>query len=391
MKHSLFISFLLMLASACQEHSDKLVGKYQLELDGLKNTTNGELEVIGKPGDYFGKLTLFASRERTFEVGLEFEREDSLSFFMPGKGGFLRLVKRDSIWVGDFKYFGLKAKIIGKKVGDASQQLKLLTHHKPLAIGVISTSEEESFPSFDPDAQTLYFSRGGQIFFSKFSNSAWTEPRAISFSQDFNDSAPSLAPDGQSLLFSSNRPLPNTTFKKKNLWISHRENETWGEPNPLPTPINIDSLGDYHGAIAGNGNYYFVSYNRENGYGRSDLYTAVKKMDGSYQVMNIGESINTENSEADVFIAPDESYLLFASTSRDDSYGADDIYISFRDGDSWSAPKNLGPSVNSFAYEYGAWVDQKSGYLYFNSYRRGTSDIYRILLKEIKVFREILN
>ena len=52
-------------------------------------------------------------------------------------------------------------------------------------------------------------------------------------------------------------------------------------------------------------------------------------------------------------------------------------------------PKNLGHKVNSFAYEYGAWVDEENGYLYFNSFRRGSSDIYRIPLADLEVFREL--
>ena len=94
-------------------------------------------------------------------------------------------------------------------------------------------------------------------------------------------------------------------------------------------------------------------------------------------------------SEADIFIDPDEKYLLFASTDRTESYGADDIYISFNKNGVWQTPKNVGPKVNSYAYEYGAWVDAENGYLYFNSYRRGSSDIYRIALSELEIFNEI--
>ncbi|MEO0876709.1 MAG: flagellar motor protein MotB, partial [Bacteroidota bacterium] len=75
---------------------------------------------------------------------------------------------------------------------------------------------------------------------------------------------------------------------------------------------------------------------------------------------------------------------------REDSYGLDDIYISRNQVEGWSKPENLGPLVNSFAYEYGAWVDAKSGFLYFNSYRRGTSDIYRMPLRDVEPLRHLL-
>ena len=127
------------------------------------------------------------------------------------------------------------------------------------------------------------------------------------------------------------------------------------------------------------------------GYGRSDIYGSQADSNDSLVVTNIGTMINTTSSEADVYIDPLERFLLFASTNRNDSFGADDIYVSFREGISWSKPLNLGPKVNSYAYEYGAWVDEASGFLYFNSYRRGSSDIYRVALSDIDVLKEIVD
>lgn len=137
--------------------------------------------------------------------------------------------------------------------------------------------------------------------------------------------------------------------------------------------------------MSAKGNVFFVSYNRVGGFGRSDIYKGTPSNNG-YNVENLGNTINTKNSEADAFIDPEELFLLFASTNREDSYGEDDIYISFQVDGKWTAPKNLGPKVNSFAYDYGAWIDANKEYFYFNSYRRGSSDIYRIPLKEISAF-----
>ena len=172
------------------------------------------------------------------------------------------------------------------------------------------------------------------------------------------------------------------------MWKVNKTNNNWSSPKPLPFPINIDTLGDYHGAAIDTNIFYLISYNRIGGYGRSDIYSAKKNINGNFEINNLGKSINSENSEADVYIAPNEEYLLFASTGREDSYGADDIYISFRNGNTWQTPQNIGPEVNSFAYEYGAWIDQLDGFLYFNSFRRGTSDIYRIKLDKLNIFKE---
>lgn len=386
MKNALLL-FVLIFLLACQGNKEPFTGKYELEVKGMKNVSTGELEIVGEPDDYFGRITFKSKRDRVYEIGLLYDGNDSLYFTLPGNGGFLSLKKNDSMWTGNFKYFGIQAEVKAKKIGSPSMELEKLVSLKPIGRGIISTAQEETFPSYDPTNQILYFCRDQKIFSSQLKGNSWEEPAQLPFSAAFNDSAPYVFNKGQALLFTSNRPIQNDGSKKKNLWQVNRTDGAWDTPQPLPSPINIDTLGDYHGAISGNGNLYFISYGREGGFGRSDIFFGTKNKEADFQVANLGARINSEKSEADVYIDPNEKFLLFASTGREDSFGADDIYISFRDGESWSTPQNLGPEVNSFAYEYGAWVDQSNGYLYFNSFRRGTSDIYRIKLDKLEVFK----
>ena len=377
----------IILLTACQSNSFDPTGKYQLMITGMKNVADGALEVVGEPDDYFGCITLNAKKQRVFELGMTFGDKDSMAFKLPG-GGFLRLKKEDNNWIGRFKYFGLQAKVSGEKTGGPSKEMQSLVPLKPIGKGVISTEAEESFPCYDASNKILYFTRDNVIYQSKHLQAkSWGVPDTVTFSGIYNDSAPRISNNGEWMIFTSNRPVSGEKTGKKNLWVARKEQNIWQQPEILPNPINVDTLGDYHGLQSAKGNYYFVSYNRAGGFGRSDLYFASKNAENEYQVENIGDVINTQKSEADVYIEPEERYLLFASTDRADSYGADDIYISFRRDSIWSQPVSLGSKVNSFAYEYGAWVDQQSGYLYFNSYRRGSSDIYRVPLQELAVFK----
>ena len=378
---------LLLLIISCGEQSISPVGMYELEISGMKNASQGTLEIVGEPGDYFGKLTILASRKRVFEVGLLYLDLDSLAFILPGAGGFLRLGRHASLWRGKFKYFGLKAEISAVKTGEPSDEMSALVPLKPLGKGIISTLSEETFPCYDDRNGWLYFSRDNVLLVSKdLGEDRWGATDTLPFSGRYGDSAPFLAPDHNSLLFTSDRPQSGDRPGKKNLWLANRTSEGWEEPTRLPAPVNIDTIGDYHGSISADGDYYFISYNRTGGFGRSDIYQALEASEGIYEVIHLGPEINTENSEADVYIAPNGKFLLFASTKRDDSYGADDIYLSYRLEDGWSIPQNLGTKVNSFAYEYGARIDASGKHLYFNSYRRGTSDIYRIPVHEIEAF-----
>ena len=90
------------------------------------------------------------------------------------------------------------------------------------------------------------------------------------------------------------------------------------------------------------GTMYFFS-NRKGGFGKSDIYHS-RLENGEYKVVkNLSSPVNSEFSDYDSFIAPDESYLIFSS-DRPGGYGKyNDIYITFRKKDgTWTEPKNLG-------------------------------------------------
>ncbi|MAD98438.1 MAG: hypothetical protein CMB99_14025 [Flavobacteriaceae bacterium] len=380
------IIVLVFLVFSCSKTEQEIFGTYELQVKGMKNISKGILEIVGEADDVFGKIVFTGQRKRVYSLGLKKMTKDSLHFFLPGNGGFLRLKRNEKKLTGSFKYFGIKAKLSGTYVSPPSEEMQALVSLKPLGKGIISTNEEESFPSFDSKNEILYFTRNQKIFSSKIVNSTWQKPQILSFNASFNNLAPFVFNNGNSLLFSSNRPLPGSSFKKKNIWRVDKKDNKWLSPRSLPSTINIDSINDYHPTIAMDQTLYFISYNRKNGFGRSDIYSFNLKDSRAKEALNIGNIINSAKSEADVFINKENTHLLFASTRREDSYGTDDIYISFKSSNEWTSPINLGSKVNSHAYEYGAFVDEKNNFLYFNSFRRGTSDIYRISLTELLVF-----
>jgi len=85
--------------------------------------------------------------------------------------------------------------------------------------------------------------------------------------------------------------------------------------------------------------------------------------------------------DVDVSLSPDGNKLFFCSkrpTNHPDSVKNDhDIWMSSREGSSWSKPVNLGPAVNSDREDFYP-TSAKNGNLYFNSQREkeGTNYIY---------------
>ena len=67
---------------------------------------------------------------------------------------------------------------------------------------------------------------------------------------------------------------------------------------------------------------------------------------------NLGADINTEADEGDIYVAPDESFLIVTS-DREGGLGRADLYISMHMPDGgWSKPKNLGAPINSESSDY---------------------------------------
>lgn len=90
----------------------------------------------------------------------------------------------------------------------------------------------------------------------------------------------------------------------------------WGAPKHLDAPINTKAQ-EFYPSVTADGTLYFSS-TREGGKGRGDIWRA-RLVDGRYsEPENLGEAINSQFSEGDPFIAPDESYLVFVSYGRPD-------------------------------------------------------------------------
>ncbi|MER2998257.1 OmpA family protein [Pontibacter populi] len=86
---------------------------------------------------------------------------------------------------------------------------------------------------------------------------------------------------------------------------------------------------------------------------------------------SISETINTPANEGAATISGDGKTLVFTSCSRPDSFGDCDLYISFRTGNEWSKPKNMGTTVNSKAWDSQPSLSADGRTLYFSSMRGG--------------------
>jgi Tol biopolymer transport system component len=100
-------------------------------------------------------------------------------------------------------------------------------------------------------------------------------------------------------------------------------------------------------------------------------------------LLHLPTPVNDENSQPDLWVSPDESWMILVITDHPSGFGGDDLYLSRWDGSVWSTPSNLGPGVNSEEYEYGPTISADGQYLYFTSHRGESADVYRVLLSDV--------
>lgn len=255
----------------------------------------------------------------------------------------------------------------------------MLSEPRIFSEGIVSTDGNEFGGVFTPDGKEFYFARSVPrsyfyiICVTRFVNGKWTEAEIAPFSGRYRDFDAVISPDGSKLFFISDRPTGNGKPKKDyDIWFVNKTPTGWSEPQNLGAPINRETEArddEWFISMTKNGTIYFASANRPDSKGGGDIYRS-RLVNGKYQEPeNMGDAINSANYETEPYIAPDESFLLFSSYGRDDSYGGYDIYISYNQHGVWSKAKNLGPKVNTPTRDYSPRLTPDGKYLFFTSER----------------------
>ena len=249
------------------------------------------------------------------------------------------------------------------------------------APGVISTPDDDLNAAFTPDQRTVYFTKSspqnriGVIFVSHLRGARWTSPEVAPFSGRYSDYDPFVTPDGAHIFFISNRPKPDSASTKPqrtfDIWVVDKTADGWSAARSAGSRVNTDAQ-EFYPTVSASGTLYFSS-SRPGGKGAGDIYRS-RFVDGHFtEPESLGDSINSPQHDGDPFIAPDESYIIFASYGRPDDLGrgsaAGDLYISENVGGVWTKARHLDAGINSAAWDYCPIVSPDGKYFYFSSYR----------------------
>ncbi|MEQ8361822.1 MAG: hypothetical protein RH948_03080 [Cyclobacteriaceae bacterium] len=181
---------------------------------------------------------------------------------------------------------------------------------------------------------------------------------------------------------------------KSGIAFSKKDNEGWLSPEVIRVPgINKNDFVGYY--MNPDFDILLISMNRSDSYGQEDLYVSVKDSLQNWSApINLGPTINTTGFEISPFLSKDGKKLYFSSNGHP-GLGDADIFFSERlygGWTVWSKPKNLGSEVNSNKFD--AYFSIYDSAAYLSSNREGPlSDIYfsRIKLRNQTVLKDSIN
>jgi len=258
----------------------------------------------------------------------------------------------------------------------------------------INSEAEELCPIISPDGKTLYFVRQDHpenigfdtqdIWYAKLDENGQPGPpinMGRPLNNDQNTALTSITPDGQRALL-LNVYLPDGDMSL-GISMARRTAEGWGMPDSLAIKnyYNLNIHGEY--SLSSTGRVMIMAIQRQEGLGAKDLFVSFRNDDGTWTKPKwMGPKLNSPDSETSPFLAADDQTLYFSTNGRP-GYGAKDMFVTRRTGDSWlewTEPENLGPVLNTPGWDAYYSVPASGDYVYFVSYQEdgyGKSDIYR--------------
>lgn len=235
------------------------------------------------------------------------------------------------------------------------------------APGIISnpTSVEHGFPTFSPDGNEVFWQANSldqkviQGMSMQRVSGQWTAPKASPFG-----GGPVFSPDGKRLYYI---PLGADKGEGKGPHVVEKGPKGWGEPRCLDLLTRFPELKFvYHLSFTTRGTLYFLGHAPGRGLINDMGIYRLESVHGAFTKPELlPPSINAPGGVLNwtPFIAPDESYLLFASNRT----GAQqNLFICFRQAEgSWTEAIDLGAPINTAWGERYPAVSPDGKYLFF--------------------------
>jgi len=198
-----------------------------------------------------------------------------------------------------------------------------------------------------------------------------------------------VSPDGNRILIRG--AFDNGKYVGRGFSLCNKTENGWANPNRLKiSGFNRMAVDKYMGAsMANDGKTLFLYFSEEKNSFLNDIY--VSKLNGDTETWStpekLGNNINMDDyDEISPYLASDMATMYFSS-NRPGGKGDYDIWMTKRldsTWKNWSAPVNMGDSINSAGWDAYFSVDAKGDYGYLSTTTKtlGGTDLVKTKLSE---------
>lgn len=252
------------------------------------------------------------------------------------------------------------------------------------SLQTINSAFDEQNAALSPDGRTMYLTIAnhpqnvggkqdpGDIWISSWVGDQWTAP--VHGGNTINDrgynGVAGFTPDGSQLFLLSHYGTGESGAKTQGISISRNNGSGWSRPENIKIPYFQNKSSIVGGYLSSDSRIFVYSAETYGSYGVEDIYVSLKDDRGEWSApKNLGSTINTQFQELSPSISSDGTTLYFSANGRD-GFGSFDIYKATRLDDSWthwSEPVNLGSEVNSAGRELFYRVYEPTGVASFTS------------------------
>ena len=292
------------------------------------------------------------------------------------------------------EYTNASIEILDSTINNGTSSFGMMYHQNKL---LFSSARIDSTAPEDYKHISKYNS---DIYFTKY-NSDGTYQAPKWFEGNVNSEAieggATLSPDGRSMFFTRVNPL---NHNETSIYVSRFFNGRWTEPFKLGDDINIEGYKSMTPSMADDGVTLYYASNRPGTLGGMDIWKTTINEDGeTTEPVNLGENVNTSEDEITPFYHSKSKTLYFSSEGHI-GFGGFDVFKTTINPftDWWGDPVNVGQPINSPRDDtYFVWgVDMQNGYVTSDRDNCGECDtlntlnvhcnnIFRVERPEIKI------
>jgi hypothetical protein len=350
--------------------------------------------------NYHTNILQQAERDFTQAVQLGY-KNDEIDYYLAEinhqKGRFSQAAEFYKLYLKNIKGQTARQEEVYHKISQCGHALRI-SYQPTLAVidrlpgPINSIYDDFSWLPSPNDSSTYYFTTNRpntvinlaaghyEIYSIKDNNAVWSKPKRMSYPINSRDEEIMIGfndyTDGIYLL----RQEDDGSSKL----LMHRRGDTKGKQRE----INVDAKFsvDNAGVFFYNDNLILFAADMPDGYGGYDLYFSVKEGNEWSQPENMGPSVNSSYDELEPKLT-NNGEILYFSSDRPQSIGGFDIFRCnyLYESEAWSEPYNLGIPINSPGNDQGLQLSADGLMAHFNSDRKtsyGGFDIYTARFKE---------